>query len=64
MLEAKCPQLDLISAHSPLFCTQERIKPFQYKPGVIAGGDLGFPGILAQTRLVSPPQGKCTDSLI
>lgn len=64
VLEAKCPQLDLISAHSPLFHTQERFKPFQCKPGVIAGRDLGFLWILAQTRLLSTRQEKCTDSLI
>lgn len=49
---------------SPLFCTQGGFKPFQYKPGVIAGRDLGFLWILAQTRLLSTSQGKCTDSLI
>lgn len=31
---------------------------------VIAGRDLGFLWILAQTRLLSTSQGKCTDSLI
>ena len=64
VLEAKCPQLDPISAHSPLFRTQEGFKPFQYKPGVIAGGDFGFLWMLAQTRLLSTLQGKCTDSLV
>lgn len=64
VLEAKCPQLDPISSHSPLFCAQEGFKPFQYKPEVIAGGDLGFLWILAQTRHLSTPQRKCTDSLI
>lgn len=49
---------------SSLFCTQGGFKPFQYKLVVIAGRDLGFLWILAQTRLLSTSQGKCTDSLI
>lgn len=53
-----------IPAPSPLFCTQGGFKPFQHKPVVIAGRDLGFLWILAQTTLLSISQGKCTDSLI
>lgn len=51
-------------APSPLFCTRGGFKPFQYKPVVIAWRDLGFLWILAQSRLLSTSQGKCTDSLI
>jgi len=64
VLEARCPQLDPISAPSSPFRTQEGFKPFQYKLGVIAGGELGFLWILAQIRLLFTSQGKCTNSLI
>lgn len=64
VLKAKCPRLDPISAHSALIHTQEGFKPFHCKLGVIAERAFGFVWILAQNRLLSIPQGKCTHSLI
>jgi len=64
VLKAKCPRLDPISVHSALIHTQEGFKPFHCKLGVIAERAFGFVWILAQNRLLSIPQGKCTHSLI
>lgn len=67
-MEVLCWEPSVLSwTHSSSFspvCAQGGFQPFQQKPVVISGRDLEFLWILAQTRLLSTSQGKCTDSLI